>query len=114
MINELYVGRKNRFAYGWVSIDYWRQTLVKKDLENSKNDKTWSRASHYPGEIFFIPNPDGVMEDDGVVVSVVYDGEKKQSYLLLLDGKSFEEINRSYLPFKIPFSFHGTWFPELY
>merc|ERR1711915_251191 len=32
---------------GWVSIDYWKQTLVKKDLEDSLNDKTWSKPSHY-------------------------------------------------------------------
>ena len=114
MINENYVGYKNRFAYGWVSIDYWRQTLVKKDLENSMNDKTWSRPSHYPGEVFFIPNPEGEGEDDGVVVTVVFDGKKEQSYILLLDGKTFEEINYSYLPHNVPFTFHGNWFPELY
>merc|ERR1711915_577033 len=40
IIKNDYIGYKNRFAYGWVSIDYWRQTLVKKDLEHSLNDKT--------------------------------------------------------------------------
>jgi len=114
MINENYVGYKNRYAYGWASIDYWRQTLVKKDLENSINDKTWSRPSHYPGEVFFIPRPGGVDEDDGVIVTVVFDGEKEQTYLLLLDGTSFTEINYSYLPYNVPFSFHGNWFPGLY
>merc|ERR1712088_845367 len=55
MINNNYNGKKNRYAYGWVSIDYWRQTLVKKDLEDTMNDKMWSQNSHYPGEVFFIP-----------------------------------------------------------
>ena len=32
VINEKYAGYENRYAYGWVAIDYWRQTLVKKDL----------------------------------------------------------------------------------
>ena len=114
VINNNYNGYKNRFAYGWVSIDYWKQTLVKKDLEDSLNDKIWSRPSHYPGEAFFIPQPDGEAEDDGVVVTIVFDGEKEQSYLLLLDGKTFQEINYSYLPVNVPFSFHGNWFPELH
>ena len=35
MINPLYTGYKNRYAYGWVGIDYFKQHLVKKDLENS-------------------------------------------------------------------------------
>lgn len=114
MINQNYAGVKNRFAYGWVSIDYWRVTLVKKDLEDSLNDKTWSLDSHYPGEMFFIPRPGAEAEDDGVLVTVVFDGELKKSYLLLLDGQTFKEINRSYLPKFVPFSFHGNWFPELY
>ena len=114
IINNDYTGYKNRFAYGWISIDYWKQTLLKKDLENSLNDKTWSRPSHYPGEVFFIPRPGAEEEDDGVVVTIVFDGEKKQSYLLLLDGQTFEEMNFSYLPHNVPFSFHGNWFPELY
>merc|ERR1712088_741983 len=112
--NNNYNGRKNRFAYGWVSIDYWRQTLVKKDLEDTMNDKMWSQNSHYPGEVFFIPRPGVEAEDDGVLVTVVFDGEQKRSYLLLLDGQTFTEVNRSYLPFKVPFSFHGNWFPELH
>ena len=38
-------------------VDYFKQHLVKKDLETSSEDKTWFRPSHYPGEVFFIPNP---------------------------------------------------------
>merc|ERR1739838_236748 len=114
VINPNFVGIKNQFAYGWVSIDFWKQTLVKKDLVDSSKDKTWSKPSHYPGEMFFIPQPGGKSEDDGVLVTVVFDGDQQQSYLLLLDGKSFTEINHAYLPLVVPFSFHGNWFPELH
>merc|ERR1719318_714715 len=114
IINNDFTGYKNRFAYGWISIDYWKQTLLKKDLENSMNDKTWSHPSHYPGEVFFIPRPGAEEEDDGVLVTIVFDGQKEQSYLLLLDGQTFSELNWSYLPHNVPFSFHGNWFPELY
>merc|ERR1719192_429683 len=86
----------------------------KKDREDTMNDKMWSQNSHYPGEVFFIPRPGAEAEDDGVLVTVVFDGEQSRSYLLLLDGQTFAEVNRSYLPFKVPFSFHGNWFPELH
>ena len=114
VINENYSGYKNRYTYGWVSIDYWKEVLAKKDLEDSSNYKLWFTESHYPGELFFIPNPAGTEEDDGVLVTIVFDGKREQSYLLLLDGKTFTEINRSYLPYNVPFSFHGNWFPELH
>ena len=55
MINMNYWGHKNRYCYGWVGIDYWRQSLVKKDLEGTES-KIWSVDSHYPGEMYFVPN----------------------------------------------------------
>ena len=113
-INMEYTGRRNRFAYGQVMIDYWRQTLVKKDLLKSMNDKTWSRRSHYPGELWFVARPGAEEEDDGLLLTVVFDGELRQSYLLLLDGRTFTEVDRAYLPHNVPFSFHGNWFPELH
>ena len=103
-----------RYAYGWIGVDYWRQTLIKKDLEDLNNYNTWFKESHYPGEMYFISNPDGVMEDDGVLITLVFDGVREQSYVMLLDGTTFEEINISYLPHNVPFSFHGNWFPELH
>jgi len=112
-INDKYMGYKNRYTYGWIQIDYWRQTLIKRDSEDSNGDKFWFKPSHYPGEMYFVPNPDGTEEDDGVLVTLVFDGEKEQSYVLLLDAKTFEEINYAYLPYNVPFSFHGNWFPEL-
>jgi len=113
-INDNYAGEKNRYAYGWIGVDMWRQTLIKKDLEHPENYKTWFKESHYPGEMFFIPDPEGVEEDDGTLITISFDGEREQSYVMLLDAKTFEEINIAFLPYHIPFSFHGNWFPELH
>ena len=55
---------------------------------------------------------DGVAEDDGVLITVGYDGEKEQSYLLLLDADTFAPLNTAYLPHNIPWSAHGMHFPE--
>jgi len=114
VINFDYDGRKNCYVYGWAPMDYWRQVLVKKDLCDSRNDKTWFRPSHYSGEVWFLPRPGAVEEDDGVILSVMFDGTVGKSYLLLLDGKTFEELNYAYLPHIVPFSYHGNWFPEVH
>ena len=55
---------------------------------------------------------DGVTEDDGVLITVGYDGEKEQSYLLVLDAATFAPLNTAYLPHNIPWSAHGMHFPE--
>jgi len=113
ILNPSYFGQNYRFVYGWSEVDYWNNTLIKKDLQDSTGDKTWAAPSNYPGEPFFVSNPGGLSEDDGILITIVFDGILKQSYLLLLDGITFKEINRAYLPHVVPYSFHGNWFPNL-
>ena len=45
-------------------------------------------------EMHFPPRPGGSEEDDGVLITVGFDGPKEQSYLLLLDAKAFTPINK--------------------
>ena len=68
--------------------------------------------NHYSSEMHFLPNPEKRSEDDGVLVTIVFDGTKEQSYLLLLDAKTLQPINKAYLPHNIPWSAHGMHFPE--
>ena len=55
----------------------------------------------------FIPRPGSEQEDDGVLLVTVLNGETKQSYLLMLDGETFEPIAEALLPERIPMSIHG-------
>ena len=79
-----------------------------------KKDKVYYNENHYTSEMYFIANPEASMEDDGVLVSYVFDGPREQSYLLVLDAKNMEEIDRTYLPYNIPFPLsHGMHFPDV-
>ena len=60
----------------------------------------------------FIANPEAKSEDDGVLVSITFDGEIEKSYLVIIDALNFIEIDRAYLPHNIPWSNHGMHFPE--
>ena len=62
--------------------------------------------------MFFIAHPEAKSEDDGVLVTIAYDGAKEQSYFMVIDAISFTEIDRAYLPQVIPWSAHGMHFPE--
>lgn len=74
--------------------------------------KKWHEADCYPGEPVFVAAPEAIAEDAGAVLSVVFDSRSRTSFLLILDGQSFEEIARASLPQHIPFSFHGQFFGE--
>ena len=54
----------------------------------------------------------GEREDDGVLLTIGFDGRREQSYLLLLDARTFSPLNTADLPHNIPSSVHGMHFPE--
>ena len=58
--------------------------------------------------MWFIPNPKAKSEDDGVLITIVFDGEKEKSYILLMDAITFSPLNTAYLPHAIPWSAHGN------
>jgi beta,beta-carotene 9',10'-dioxygenase len=61
----------------------------------------------------FVPEPAADPEDRGVVLSLVLDVEVERSSLVVLDGETFTERARAYLPHHVPFGFHGEFFPEI-
>jgi len=56
-----------------------------------------------------VPRPHARHEDDGVIMSVVLDGRRRASALVVLDAKSMQEIARASVPHHIPFGFHGLY-----
>lgn len=66
----------------------------------------------YPSEPVYVPAPGSSAEDEGVILSVVLDGTRGTSFLLLLDAKTFIEQARAEVPQHIPFGFHGEFFNE--
>ncbi|MCT4594066.1 MAG: carotenoid oxygenase family protein [Anaeromicrobium sp.] len=83
--------------------------LVKFSI-NSSSCKYWYKENNLPGEPVFVPRPGSSKEDDGIIFSLVLDTIKQHSYLLILDGISFCEIARAYVPYAIPLGTHGEYF----
>jgi len=112
MINENYRGKKYCYVYGLSAFAYSRTALVKKNVCNPAEDKVRYVENHYLSEMSFIPRPGGLDEDDGILITIGFDGPRAQSYLLLLDAKTFTPVSTAYLPHNIPWSAHGLYFPE--
>ncbi|KNE69264.1 hypothetical protein AMAG_13647 [Allomyces macrogynus ATCC 38327] len=116
-------GTPTRFVYGIISGSLEMKTksfpssgseaslllgIGKFDTER-KMHVLWHGKQQFPGEPVFVPRPGAVEEDDGVVVTVVLDGDTGKSYLLVLDAASFTEIGRASMPTHVPFGFHGSF-----
>jgi beta,beta-carotene 9',10'-dioxygenase len=113
-------GRDYQFAYGVgyheqhtdslnrLYSDDWYDQLVKVDVGTGRA-RTWFEDGCYPGEPVFVAAPGATGEDEGVVLSVVLDGQQDYSFLLVLDAASFTELARAQVPHHIPFGFHGIY-----
>ena len=54
----------------------------------------------------------GKYEDSGVLLTLVYDGEAQQSYLMLMDAATFLPVATADLPYPVPWSAHGNFFMD--
>ena len=90
-----------RYAYGFNG--FYRGTkgfldwsIVKQDVVDGSRNGLWHEEFSYPGEPIFVPDPDGTKEDDGVLLCSVYDGQREENYLLVLDASTMKEVARAY------------------
>jgi torulene dioxygenase len=121
-INSRYGTKKHRLVYGVLHTG--KSTLfdciVKHDLLDG-SAMTWFVHGHTPGEPIFVADPswDAEMdeaseeaEDKGVLLSIVLDGIKGKSYLLVLDATTMRELGRAHVDGVVGFGFHGTHVSE--
>jgi carotenoid cleavage dioxygenase-like enzyme len=70
----------------------------------------WHEDGCHPGEPVHVPAPDATDEDEGMLLSVVLDGNAGRSFLLVLDAATLDEVARARLPHHVPFGFHGHFY----
>ncbi len=111
------IGRRNRYAYN-VSINndftMYFDGLVKYDLETGTSDRYGFGAGRFGSEAPFAARRGATSEDDGYLVSFVYDAAVDRSELLILDAQDLPAgpIGRVLLPNRVPNGFHACWVPE--
>ncbi|KAM3868990.1 carotenoid-cleaving dioxygenase, mitochondrial [Diretmus argenteus] len=104
-----YNTRPYRYFYGCGFIHLVGDSLLKMDLRD-KSLKVWQQKGFFPSEPIFVPSPDAMEEDDGVILSVVLTpSQDKGTFLLVLDAKTYEELGRANVPVNMAYGFHGTF-----
>ena len=86
-------------------------TEVNKSTYETKIS-AWVEDGLMPNEPIFVPNPNGMEEDDGVLLSQVYDTQKEKTFLAIIDAKTMKLISAIYAPIRVPFRFHGQFFEK--
>jgi carotenoid cleavage dioxygenase len=112
------VGLKHRYGYMMAipdNPDYSNpmgQTgaIVKYDRETGARTEYVLGRGRLPGEPVFVPADGGTAEDDGYLMTYVYDAESDSSEFIVLDAATMDQtpVASIGLP-RIPFGFHGNW-----
>jgi carotenoid cleavage dioxygenase-like enzyme len=115
-VDERLVGKPHRYGYG-AAFDTGPIThgdLLKHDLERGSTTSHSFGDGRAAGEGVFVPRSDDAAEDDGWVMSLVYDAGTDRSDLVILDAQDFagEPVATVHLPQRVPFGFHGNWIAD--
>jgi carotenoid cleavage dioxygenase len=111
-VDERLVGLPHRYGYAAaLGVDAEQWPLLKHDLQRGTTQEHDFGAGRVPGEGVFVPRGPDADEDDGWVMSIVYDGTSDSSELVILDAQDFgaAPVAHVHLPQRVPFGFHGNW-----
>jgi carotenoid cleavage dioxygenase-like enzyme len=117
-VDERKVGRKHRFGYmaatgpeaNASALPVWT-AIQKYDLERGTSEMRSFGPENGSGEPLFVPRHEGAAEDDGYVLTLVYDKPRNASDFYVLDARHIqgEPIAKISIPHRIPYGFHGNW-----
>jgi all-trans-8'-apo-beta-carotenal 15,15'-oxygenase len=119
VVHPRWVGKENRYLYMGVCDNPVGngplQAILKLD-KNTGQEQLWSPAPRgFAGEPIFVPSPNGIAEDDGWVISLVYDAATHRSYVVILDAQNLDQvIAKLYLRHHVPHGFHGNWTSQVF
>ena len=116
-VNDAVIGSKHRFGYemsmgnaGFGEVD--AGAILKYDREAGNCTSIELGKGRVCGEAVFVAADGAKSEDDGYVMTYVYDQSQDSSEFVIFDAKTMsdEPIATVQLP-RIPFGFHGSWVP---
>ncbi|MCX2978859.1 dioxygenase [Halieaceae bacterium IMCC11814] len=116
-VPDAHIGRDHRYGYA----AQLAQDGVPLVLGFHKYDfQTGSRSSHMlnnhrlGSEPSFVAAENAVSEDDGYLISYVYDPTEAKSELVIFNASQLSDdpLARIHLPARVPAGFHGSWIPD--
>jgi carotenoid cleavage dioxygenase-like enzyme len=116
-VNENFLGRQTRYGYAGKiaqgSMPLF-DGLIKYDHNNGKSQTHEFGQGRYGGEAVFVPFPNATSEDEGWLITFVYDSQEDASELVVVNAQDVnaEPVARVLIPQRVPYGFHGAWVSE--
>jgi carotenoid cleavage dioxygenase len=88
--------------------------IYKHDMQTGESASFDLGPGRHGAEPNFIPKHVAESEDDGYLMTYVYDESRKASELIILDARDLSRpaLAQVRLPVRVPYGFHGSWVPD--
>jgi carotenoid cleavage dioxygenase-like enzyme len=85
--------------------------LIKYDYKQGNAEHHVHGQGRFGGEGVFVPRANARAEDDGWVVTYVYDAGDGTSEMVVIEAQDFRAppMARVRIPARVPYGFHGAW-----
>jgi len=89
-------------------------SIYKHDLATGKSVSFDLGNGRHGAEPYFVPRAGASVEDDGYLLTFVFDESARTSELVVLDARDAGRppIASVHLPARVPYGFHGAWIPD--
>ena len=107
-------GRPYRFGYSVAVEGDGFPAVNKHDLATGAVTRHELGSGRHTAEPYFVPREGAAAEDDGYLLSYVFDAQRGASELMVLDARDVAAppLARVMLPARVPYEFHGAWIPD--
>ena len=102
VINPKMHAHRHCFIYAWAphsagSSSFDDMAIIKRNVCNTSAPLLkWFRTNHFPSEPTMVPRPNATREDDGVVLTAVWDGDRMANYLVIIDAHTMSTLATLY------------------
>ncbi|HEY6598774.1 MAG TPA: carotenoid oxygenase family protein, partial [Pseudomonadales bacterium] len=89
-------------------------SIIKHDLKTGTRSTFEFGAGRHGAEPYFVARSGAQAEDDGYLMTFVYDEGSAKSELVIIDAQdlSAAPLAQVFLPTRVPYGFHGSWIPD--
>jgi carotenoid cleavage dioxygenase-like enzyme len=108
------IGKPYQYGYTVAVQDYSFPSIYKHDMRSGTSTQFDVGPGRHSAEPVFIPKEGASAEDEGYLMTYVYDGNTGSSDLLILDAQDMSRpaLAQVHLPVRVPYGFHGNWVPD--
>ncbi|KAI0566022.1 Carotenoid oxygenase [Gracilaria domingensis] len=108
-VNPKFLRKDYTYAYGLTEPSAESENMyevIKLDVKTGKN-WVWGRKDTVACEPLFVPDPLGVNEDDGCLLTILSNKNEDEASMVVLNARNMTEIARATVPILMPGGFHG-------